>query len=91
MAKSMSKSRDALQPALLDRLQDDEPARLTESSSSRFITKDALRSMVLRDLEQLLNATRVIDSEHLQHEPRLLESVLGLWHAACGWKNCIHD
>lgn len=72
----MSKSRDALQPALLDRLQDDEPARLTESSGSRFITKDALRSMVLRDLEQLLNATRVIDSEHLQDEPRLLESVL---------------
>ena len=72
----MTKSRDALQPALLDRLQDDEPARLTESSSSRFITKDALRSMVLRDLEQLLNATRVIDSEDLQHEPRLLESVL---------------
>lgn len=72
----MSKSRDALQPALLDRLQDDEPARLTESSGSRFITKDALRSMVLRDLEQLLNATRVIDSEYLQDEPRLLESVL---------------
>lgn len=72
----MSKSRDALQPALLDRLQDDEPARQTESSGSRFITKDALRSMVLRDLEQLLNATRVIDSEHLQDEPRLLESVL---------------
>lgn len=76
MTNRMSKSRDALQPALLDRLQDDEPARLTESSGSRFITKDALRSMVLRDLEQLLNATRVIDSEHLQYEPRLLESVL---------------
>lgn len=76
MTNRMSKSRDALQPALLDRLQDDEPARLTESSGSRFITKDALRSMVLRDLEQLLNATRVIDSEHLQYEPLLLESVL---------------
>lgn len=72
----MSKSRDALQPALLDRLQDDEPARQTETSSSRFITKEALRQMVLRDLEQLLNATRVIDSKHLLHEPSLLDSVL---------------
>lgn len=76
MTNRMSKSRDALQPALLDRLQDDEPARQTESPGSRFITKDALRSMVLRDLERLLNATRVIDSKHLQYEPRLLESVL---------------
>jgi len=32
--------------------------------------------MVLRDLEQLLNATRVIDSEHLKREPGLLNSVL---------------
>lgn len=72
----MSKSRDALQPALLDRLQDDEPTRQTETSSSRFITKEALRNMVLRDLEQLLNATRVIDSEHLKREPGLLNSVL---------------
>ncbi|MDP3187873.1 MAG: type VI secretion system baseplate subunit TssE [Limnobacter sp.] len=72
----MSKSRDALQPALLDRLQDDEPARQTESSNSRFITKEALRHMVLRDLEQLLNATRVIESKHLQQQPQLLNSVL---------------
>lgn len=72
----MSNSRDALQPALLDRLQDDEPARQTETSSSRFITKEALRQMVLRDLEQLLNATRVIDSQYLQQEPGLLNSVL---------------
>ena len=72
----MSKSRDALQPALLDRLQDDEPARQTEPSTSRFITKEALRQMVLRDLEQLLNATRVIESSHLQQYPRLLNSVL---------------
>ncbi|MCE2744514.1 MAG: type VI secretion system baseplate subunit TssE [Burkholderiales bacterium] len=72
----MSNARDALQPALLDRLQDDEPARQTETSSSRFITKEALRHMVLRDLEQLLNATRVIDSKYLQQEPSLLDSVL---------------
>ena len=72
----MSKSRDALQPALLDRLQDDEPARLTEPPHSRLITKEALRQMVLRDLEQLLNATRVIESSHLQQYPRLLNSVL---------------
>lgn len=72
----MSKSRDALQPALLDRLQDDEPARLSEAAGSRFITKDALRQMVLRDLEQLLNATRVIEGELLKQQPSLLDSVL---------------
>lgn len=32
--------------------------------------------MVLRDLEQLLNATRVIESKHLQQQPQLLNSVL---------------
>lgn len=73
---SMSKSRDALQPALLDRLQDDEPARKEESASQRFITKEALRGMVLRDLEQLLNATCVIDSESLSQSPALQSSVL---------------
>lgn len=67
----MSKSRDALQPALLDRLQDDEPTRATESANSRFITKEALRHMVLRDLEQLLNATRILESKHLEHHPEL--------------------
>lgn len=73
----MTKSRDALQPALLDRLQDDEPARHTESANSRFISREALRTMVLRDLEQLLNATRVIESRHLDLHPALCSSVLG--------------
>lgn len=72
----MSKSRDALQPALLDRLQDDEPALQTESANRRFITKEALRELVLRDLEQLLNATRVLDSKCLEGQPQLNESVL---------------
>lgn len=72
----MSKSRDALQPALLDRLQDDEPAIQTESANRRFITKEALRQLVLRDLEQLLNATRVLDSKCLEGQPQLNESVL---------------
>ncbi|BET24626.1 type VI secretion system protein ImpF [Limnobacter thiooxidans] len=72
----MSKSRDALQPALLDRLQDDEPTRVAESANSRFITKEALRHMVLRDLEQLLNATRILESKHLERHPELHGSVL---------------
>ena len=65
-----------MQPALLDRLQDDDPTSETESANSRFITKEALRQLVLRDLEQLLNATRVLDSESLAHHSRLNESVL---------------
>jgi type VI secretion system protein ImpF len=73
----MSKSRDALQPALLDRLQDDEPTRSTESANSLFITREALRHMVLRDLEQLLNATRILESSYLERHPQLHSSVLG--------------
>lgn len=72
----MSKSRDALQPALLDRLRDDEPSRQTESANSRFISKEVLRTLVLRDLEQLLNATRILETRHLQQYPQLKNSVL---------------
>lgn len=76
MTDVMTKSRDALQPALLDRLKDDEPARQTETAGSRFISKEALRQMVLRDLEQLLNSTRVLESSHLEKQPALNNSVL---------------
>jgi len=49
-------SRDRLQPALLDRLIDDDPGTRVESLESRAITKQRLRQCVLRDLSWLLNA-----------------------------------
>ncbi|MCZ8074523.1 MAG: GPW/gp25 family protein, partial [Paucibacter sp.] len=51
------RARDRLQPALLDRLTDDEPLSQVESSESRVIGRSQLREMVLRDLAWLFNAT----------------------------------
>jgi type VI secretion system protein ImpF len=49
---------ERLQPALLDRLTDDEPDRKQEPREKRVITKQRLRQAVLRDLAWLFNATR---------------------------------
>ncbi len=51
------RAQDRLQPALLDRLTDDEPHSLVESGESRVIDRSRLRNLVLRDLAALLNAT----------------------------------
>ena len=51
------KSQERLQPSLLDRLIDDDPAKTHESDEKRTLTKQALRQAVLRDLSWLLNAT----------------------------------
>lgn len=49
---------ERLQPALLDRLTDDQPQnRRPEPLEKRVMTKSKLRQAVLRDLESLLNAT----------------------------------
>jgi type VI secretion system protein ImpF len=50
---------ERLQPALLDRLIDDEPLKKQEPRESRVITKARLRQAVLRDLAWLFNATRL--------------------------------
>lgn len=49
--------RERLQPALLDRLTDDEPNQRQEPRERRVITKAQLRQAVLRDLAWLFNAT----------------------------------
>ena len=49
-------SRDRLQPALLDRLVDEDPRSAVEAPESRAITRRRLRQGVLRDLGWLLNA-----------------------------------
>lgn len=51
-----SYSRDRLQPALLDRLIDEQPDRKIEDPAERTISKSRLRHLVLRDLRWLLNA-----------------------------------
>ena len=49
---------DRLQPALLDRLTDDEPDKKLEPREQRVLSKSKMRRAVLRDLAWLFNATR---------------------------------
>jgi type VI secretion system protein ImpF len=50
---------DQLQPALLDRLTDEEPDKKLEPRLQRVISKRRLREAVLRDLAWLFNTTRL--------------------------------
>lgn len=67
---------DRLQPALLDRLTDDEPDKRQESRERRVLTKTQLRSAVLRDLAWLLNAVQLASSEDLSACPEVERSVV---------------
>lgn len=51
------RAQDRLQPALLDRLTDDDPESRQESGEQRVINRNRLRDLVLRDLAWLFNAT----------------------------------
>ena len=51
------RAQDRLQPALLDRLTDDDPDSRTESAESKVINRNRMREYVLRDLAWLFNAT----------------------------------
>lgn len=53
-----TRTRDRLQPALLDRLSDDEPARRDEADAQRVMSRAQLRQAVLRDLGWLFNAAQ---------------------------------
>jgi len=64
------RAQDRLQPALLDRLTDDDPDSRNESSESRVINRNRMRDLVLRDLAWLFNATApgaAIDWTHAAH------------------------
>lgn len=67
---------DRLQPALLDRLTDDDPTRKQESRERRVLTKTQLRGAVLRDLTWLLNAVQLSSSEDLEAYPEVRNSVI---------------
>src|SRR3954468_9732053 len=53
---------DRLQPALLDRLTDEEPDKKLEPRQMRVMSKRRMREAVLRDLAWLFNTTR-LDSD----------------------------
>ena|SRR6185295_4092144 len=67
--------RNRLQPALLDRLTDDEPDQRSEAESSRVMSKAQLRQAVLRDLGALFNSVQPLAGASSSY-PLLADSVL---------------
>ena len=67
---------DRLQPALLDRLTDDEPLKTQEPREQRVMSKSRLRQAVLRDLAWLLNANRLESSDEFRGAPLARRSVI---------------
>ena len=67
---------DRLQPALLDRLTDEQPDRKSEAREARVISRRRLRESVLRDMTWLFNATRMDDGGQLAALPRVRDSVV---------------
>jgi type VI secretion system protein ImpF len=67
---------DRLQPALLDRLTDEEPDKKQEPREARILSKSRMRQSVLRDLAWLFNATRLEAVTDLASLPNVRRSVL---------------
>jgi type VI secretion system protein ImpF len=67
---------ERLQPALLDRLTDDEPGTRHEPREQRVMSKSRLRQAVLRDLAWLFNATRFETAGQLARMPQVRRSVV---------------
>ena len=67
---------ERLQPALLDRLTDEEPAKTQEAPERRVMSKSRLRQAVLRDLAWLFNATQPTSTLDLAQIPHVRQSVL---------------
>ena len=69
-------ARERLQPALLDRLTDDEPDKTVEVREQRVMSKARLRQAVLRDLEWLFNTTRLESGSSMAALPYVRRSVV---------------
>ena len=67
--------KDRLQPALLDRLTDDDPQSREEAEQARVMSKAQLRQAVLRDLGWLLNSVQPLGKQ-AESYPVLTGSVL---------------
>lgn len=67
---------ERLQPALLDRLVDDEPKVNVESREKRVMSMRLLRQAVLRDLAWLMNSPRRIEGDEIYDYPAAARSVL---------------
>lgn len=68
--------KERLQPALLDRLRDDEPDKSQEAREQRVLSMRQLRESVLRDLQWLLNTGNLSATGELDGYPLIGRSVL---------------
>jgi type VI secretion system protein ImpF len=69
-------SKELLQPSLLDRLTDLNPAGKTDTLDERVMSLRRLRESVIRDLEWLLNTSCLETSGDLGSYPEVRKSVL---------------
>lgn len=67
---------ERLQPALLDRLTDEEPDKKLEPREHRVLSKARLRQAVLRDLAWLFNTTKLESAATMARFPHARRSVL---------------
>lgn len=73
---------ERLQPSLIDRLTDDEPASNVEAHSMRVMSISRLKRSVMRDLAWLLNCGNLAITEDLSDYPQVETSVIN-YGVAC--------
>ncbi len=78
---------DRLQPALLDRLADDEPEKRQEALQNSVVSKARLKRTVLRDLAWLLNTTAYDTTGQLDLYPEVRRSVVNYGIPVLSGKN----
>lgn len=78
---------DRLQPALLDRLTDDEPQQQQETLQNSVVSKGRLKRTVLRDLVWLLNTSSHHTSNQLDNFPEVKRSVINYGIPVLSGKN----
>jgi|SRR5689334_11647997 type VI secretion system protein ImpF len=70
------KGRERLQPSLLDRLIDHDPARKKDAPNEQFMTASQLRQAVIRDLAALLSTSNLTTLIDLSSAPLAAASTL---------------
>jgi type VI secretion system protein ImpF len=70
------RNQEYLQPSLLDRLTDDEPANKSEAKEKRGLSQTKLRQSLLRDLNWLFNSSNLETVQNLESYPEVARSVL---------------
>jgi type VI secretion system protein ImpF len=68
--------RERLQPALLDRLTDNEPHRTVEAREQRVLSLSRLRECVVRDLSWLFNTENLASRQRVDDHPEAMRSVI---------------